>query len=125
MILNRNYFNTPIVQCCPQLGSVGHTAQWRSTPSLSGLRQINETDVFNQSSVYKWCDCYSTWQAYMSHLEKTSMELSEILFFSHKFFSGFGGSSRISISRITFVRTGSDLLSFLLMHKSKSHCRYT
>lgn len=61
----------------------------------------------------------------MSHVDKTSLELSEILFFSQKFFSGFGGSSRISISRITFGRTGSDLLSFLLMHDSKSQCRYT
>lgn len=62
---------------------------------------------------------------YMSHMETFSEVSSKMLFVSHEFFWGFGDSIRLVISSITSVGMGSDLLWFLLMHDSKSHCRNT
>lgn len=61
----------------------------------------------------------------MSQLDKLSVVLSEMLLVSQEFFCGFGDSKRFTISCITSVGMGSDLLWFLLMQDSKSHCRYT
>lgn len=61
----------------------------------------------------------------MSHLDKQSVLLSEMLFFSQEFFWGSGSSSRFTISTITSLGMGSHLPWFLLMQDSKSQCRYT
>lgn len=61
----------------------------------------------------------------MSHSDKSSVVLSEMLLVSHEFFCGFGDSRRFTMSNITSVGMGLDLLWFLLMQDSTSHCRYT
>lgn len=61
----------------------------------------------------------------MSHVDKLPVVLIEMLFVSHEYFCGFGDSKRFTISNITTEGIGLDLVWFLLMQDSTSHCRYT
>lgn len=125
------------------------TLQWRtfcsllSSPRLSGLfsaEEINSITLWlrishigehrgNKLKPDLWIDFgnYSLWLLfllpYMSDLDTVPVLLSVMLLISHEFFWGFGDSNRFTISSITSVGMGWDLLWFLLMHDSKSHCR--
>ena len=61
----------------------------------------------------------------MSTSDKHSELLSVMLFPSHVFFCGFGGSKRLAISRIKLVGRGWDLLLLRLVQDSTEQSRNT
>lgn len=91
---------------------------------LRRSRHRQQMNTLFNAHEYQWC-VLITAHSYTSHSDNLAVVLTEMLLASHEFFWGFGDSKRFTISCITSVGMGSDLLWFLLMQDSKSQWRYT